>query len=170
MALGHPLAPRRVLAGSWTPLAQLLGGSCPVFGALGSSWAVLGTKLGRFGAFRWHMAANLVAQVHHNRSKFDAKMYFNLDSIFSSIFQAFLLPTCTPKTQLKSSGLAFSWFFAPKVDIDFWTDFYGILHPFCDQKTSRNRILEASWDILASQNGFSTAHPVLVLYPPAEKS
>ena len=76
MALGHPLAPKRVMAGSWTPLAQLLGGSCPVFGA---SWAALGPSWAPSWA---DMALNLVAQVHQNRSKFDAKMYFNLDSIF----------------------------------------------------------------------------------------
>ena len=54
-----------------------------------------------------------------NRSKIDAKMHSILDSIFGSIFGRFLLPTSTPESQLNASRLAFSWFSASKVNIDF---------------------------------------------------
>ena len=92
-----------------------LGGSWPSPGSkarlgwfLVASWAALG----RFLASWRHMAPNLVATIHQNRSQIDAKMYCILESIFRSIFLRFLFPTCTPEKQQKSSRLAFSWFLA----------------------------------------------------------
>ena len=50
-------------------------------------------------------------------------MHSIVDSIFGSIFDRFLLPTSTHESQLNASGLAFSWFLAFKMDIDFRSDF-----------------------------------------------
>ena len=62
---------------------------------------------------------NLPPQIHQNRSKIDAKMPSDVELLFRSIFYRFLLPTSTPESQLNASRLAFSWFSAFKVDIDF---------------------------------------------------
>ena len=60
-----------------------------------------------------------------------------LDSVFWSIFNRFLLPTSTPESQLNASRLAFSWFSAFKVDIDFWSHFGTNLAPFWDEKSTK---------------------------------
>ena len=52
-----------------------------------------------------------------------------------------MVPTCTPVNQLKSSRLAFSWFFVFKVDVDFLSDFGSILA----LKIGQDRFLETSW-------------------------
>ena len=101
---------RRLLGGSWAssgskaPLDWFLDTSWAVLGRflsrlgrlLGGSWAVLSAKLGCLGASWRHLVPNLVAKIHQNRPKIDAKMYIILDSIFCFIFGRFLLPTYTP--------------------------------------------------------------------------
>ena len=50
--------------------------------------------------------------------------------IFSSVFDGFLLPTWTLRTQFGISGLMFSWFFRFSAKIDFGSDFNANLPPF----------------------------------------
>ena len=113
--LEHPLSPRRVLAGSWTRLAQLLGGSCPVFGApwaaLGPTWAPTWAVLGGIRPLIWWPKSPQIVQNLMTRS------ISTWNPIFSLIFHPFLFPACTPRTYVKSSGLAFSLLLAPKIDI-----------------------------------------------------
>ena len=61
----------------------------------------------------------------------------HVDFIFWWIFGPFLIPTCTPESQLKVSRLTFSWFLAFKVDIDFWYDFGANLPPFSFPKSTK---------------------------------
>ena len=65
-------------------------------------------------------------------------MHSILDSIFGSIFGRFLLPTSTPESQLNASRLAFSWFSAFKVDINFGSHFGTNLGPFLVSKKHSN--------------------------------
>ena len=80
---------------------------------------------------------NLGPQIHQIRLKTDAKMHSILDSIFGLIFGRFWLPTSTPENQLNASGLAFSWFSAFKVDIDYRCHFGANLAPFCCPKSTK---------------------------------
>ena len=64
-------------------------------------------------------------------------MHSILDSIFGSIFGRFLLPTSTPESQLNASRLAFSWFSASKVNIDFWSHFGTNLVGFWYPKSTK---------------------------------
>ncbi len=91
---------------------------------------------------------NLGPQIHQIRLKTDAKMHSILDSIFGLIFGRFWLPTSTPENQLNASGLAFSWFSAFKVDIDyrchFWCQLGSILLSKIHQHPPKNRFQESS--------------------------
>ena len=87
---------RRLLGGSWAscgskaPLDWSLDTPSAVHGRflsrlgrlLGGSWAVLSAKLGRLGASWKPLVPNLVAEIHHNRSKIDAKMPSHVDLLF----------------------------------------------------------------------------------------
>ena len=64
-------------------------------------------------------------------------MHSILDSIFWSNFGRFLLPTSTPESQLNASRLAFSWFSASKVNIDFWSHFGTNLSRFWYPKSTK---------------------------------
>ena len=68
-----------------------------------------------------------------NRWKIHAKRHLTLDFKFASIFDRFLLPTWTLRTQFGTSRLAFSWFFRFSAKIDFGSDFGAILLPFSSQ-------------------------------------
>ena len=61
----------------------------------------------------------------------------HVDFLFWSIFGRFLLPTSTRQSQLNTSGLAFSWFSAFKVDIVFWSHFGANLPPFWHPKSTQ---------------------------------
>ena len=76
---------------------------------------------------------NLPPKTHKNRWKVAAKRHSNLDFKFWTIFDRFLLPTWTLRTQFGTSRLAFSWFFRFSAKIDFGSDFGAILLPFSSQ-------------------------------------
>ena len=66
----------------------------------------------------------------------DAKMSSILDSILKSTFGRVLLPTFTPESQ-PSSRLAFSWFLAYNIDINFGSHFVINLAPFWYPKNTK---------------------------------
>ena len=84
-------------------------------------------------------------------------MYFVWKCIVRQIFHWFLVPTCTPENQLKSSRLAFSWFLGFKVDVDFLSDSGLILVQFWCWKSDKivswrrlGSVFGASWGVLGS--------------------
>ena len=88
--------------------------------------------------FWWIFDPNLPPKIHQNRSKIDAKMPSHVELLFWSIFDRFLLPTWTPRTQFGASGLAFSWFFRFRGNIDLGSEFGANMAPFSFPKSFQN--------------------------------
>ena len=70
-------------------------------------------------------------------TKIDQKSMPRCLPMFISFFDRFLLPTWTPWTQFGASGLAFSWFFRFRGNIDLGSDFGANMPPFFLQKSTK---------------------------------
>ena len=90
-----------------------------------------------FGRSWLDFPSQLASQNPPKSIKIDAKRHSNLDFKFWTIFDRFLLPTWTLRTQFGTSRLAFSWFFRYSANIDFGSDLGANLPPFSSQNPSK---------------------------------
>ena len=76
-------------------------------------------------------------------------MSYQVDLVFWSIFDRFLMSTCTLRTQFGTSGLAISWFFRFSANIDFGSNFSVnstfIFPPQIHQNRSKTRLWKRSF-------------------------
>ena len=94
---------------------------------------------------------NLPPKIHQNPSKIDAKMPSQVDSIFWSFFDGFLLPTSTPRTSKIKPPLQREHDFSKNryshfasIFHRFWCQHASIFGPKIHQNPSKNRSQNAS--------------------------